>query len=178
MAVQLPEVQALVLAGTIGSDAQWDTGWVFDTFIPARVLDDKSETAVIVFSERTWMDPNAHNTAQFPLLVMDIWAAPLKDSQNSVVEYNADDIIEDVFKAIRPYFHTVNRSVPGTQNDPFIPYMGQPGMVRYWGTEDQIADKTGVPIFNSTHIGSEDFRDVADGNGARFRSYRFGIETA
>lgn len=174
----LPPVQALVTAGTLGSDPEWPTGWVFDNHIPARILDDKSETALIVFSQRTWQDANEHNTAKFPLLVMDIWAAPLKDSQNSIVEYNAEDIIEDVFDAIFPYFHTVNKDVPGNTGDSEIPYMGSPGQIRYWGTADQIASKTGYPIFSSTSVGIEDFRPVESGNGAMFRRHTFGIETA
>jgi len=175
--VQLPEVQALVSSGVIGSDTDWSDGWIFDSFIPNRFLDNKSEKACIVFTQGNWMEPNEHNTAQFPLLTMDIWAAPKKDSDNSVEEYNADDIIETVFDAIRPYFHLIHNGVPGNSSDAYISYLGQPGLTRRWGTAEQIADRSGYPILTCKHIGTGDFADVSEGNGARFRSHTFGIQT-
>jgi len=178
MLVQTPEVQSLVSSGLIASDSEWDNGWVFDNYIIPRALDDKSYTTAVVVSERVWQDPNPHNTMKFPLLEVDIWAAPTRDSSGSIIERDADDLIEEVMAGIMPYFHAIDRGVPGRSGDPHISYMGSPGEVRYWGTEDEILNHTGVPIFDSTHISTEDFRDVEGGNGVRYRSYRFGIETA
>lgn len=175
--VQLPEVISRVSAGSIGSSATWAEGWVFDSTLSGVILDNESAKAAIVFTQSNWQEPNAHNTALFPLITMDIWAAPTRDSENSIVEYDADDLIESIFKDIRPYFHTVNKDVPGVSGDPYVSYLGSPGQLRYWGTSSQIADKTGVPIISSQHINSSDFRDVVGGNGVRVRSHMFGIET-
>jgi len=176
MFVQLPEVKTRIIGGSIGSDPTWNDGWVFDTQIPV-ILDDKSAKAVIVFTEGNWQEPNPHNTAKFPLLMMDIWAAPTRDLENSIVSYDADDLIEDILKDVFPYFHTVNKDVPGEQGNSFIPYMGAPGMIRYWGTEQQIADRSGYPIIGSQLINMSEFRDVESGNGVRARSHMFGIES-
>lgn len=177
MTVQLPEVQAYVASGLLGSDETWADGWVFDSHIPNRFLDNKSQQAVIVFSQANWQDMNLHNFARFPLLNMDIWAAPEKDEDNSIVEWNAEDIIEDVFDSILPYFHLTNSDVPGKTGDSAVSYMGNPGMIRYWGTAAQIADGSGYPILSSSCINIGDFQDVAEGNGAKFRRHSFGIQT-
>lgn len=175
MIVQTPELQAFVTSGKVGSDSLFTDGFVFDSEIP-RPLDDQSDTACIVFAEDTWSPMNEYNTLRFPLLLVDIWAAPERDSTGSVIENTADDLIEEIFNAILPYFHTVDRGVPGNTGSPLVPYMGLPGMPRYWGTASEIAGKTGYPIVSSVCIAIQEPRDVVGGNGVRFRSHRFGIE--
>lgn len=178
--MQVPEVKALVRAGTIGRSTLWPEGWIFDSQPFGVTIEKYSAKAMIVVADGSgWMSPNEHNTARFPQIFVDIWASPRRKDDGSAADYSADTRIEEIFDAIRPYLHTVNMSVPGNPTTaPTLPYLGRPGSPRFWGTPEQIQARTGALVISSQQLGEPDFSDVRDGNGARMGRYRFGIQTA
>ena len=163
----------------IGKGNAFVDGWVFDT-MPYANIEKKSHQALIVIThDGTWQSPNEHNTARFVRINVDIWASPTRQADGTVIRNDADDLIEEVMEAIRPYLHTVNPSVPGNSTtDPVLPYLGKPGQPRIWGTASQIAAGTGVLVIGSQALNEPTFNDVKDGNGARMARYSFGVATA
>jgi hypothetical protein len=180
MLVQTPQVVARVADGTIGGQgsAAWSDGWIFADKPEANIEKRSHRALIVLTSGGNWQSPNPHNTAQFPLLLLDIWASPTRNADGSPSMPDADLLIEDIFAEIRPYLHTVDLGVPGIDSDPALPYLGRPGYPRFWGTAEEIANRTGTLIVSSQHVGGPDFADVKDGNGARFARYTFGIQTA
>lgn len=179
MLVQTPEIQSRVQDKTIGSDATWATGWVFAD-MPEANIEKRSHQALIVVSyDGQWQEPNAHNTARFPRILLDIWASPTRQPGGSPRQPDADLLIEEIFEDIRPYIHTIQPSVPGNRDlDQTKPYLGRPGNPRIWGTFAEIATATGVLVMSSQQVSEPTFFDVKDGNGARMGRYVLGVHTA
>lgn len=178
MLVQVPEVKAMVSDTRIGSGSTWTDGWIFSDK-PHANIEKRSHMALVVITEAPWQPPNTHNTMQFRLLLVDIWASPTRQPDGSPRKDDADNLIEEVFAAVRPYLHTVEMGVPGNSDlDPTLSYLGRPGHPRFWGTEQEIANHTGVLIIASEHNGGPIFSDVRDGNGARMGRYQIGVTTA
>lgn len=106
-----PEIQALVTKGTIGSDpVKYPRGYIFEgkPYVPIDNLNRSS--VVVVTSSGTWGSPLRGSRLRFPRIIIDIWAAPTKDADGNVAEFDADDVIEEVFDAMYPYIHLTHRT--------------------------------------------------------------------
>ena len=105
-----PEIQALVAAGTIGSDVKYPRGYIFEGKPYAKIDDLNRSSTVVISSSTTWDAPVRGNSLRFPLVIIEIWAAPSKNTDGTVAEFDADDVISEVYDAIRKYVHLVHRS--------------------------------------------------------------------
>jgi hypothetical protein len=170
--VQTPEIKTMVENKIIGKGVAFSDGWVFDTKPYANIEKKSYQALIVITHDGTWQAPNEHNTARFPRILVDIWASPTRKADGSPVIDDADYLIEDVMKSIRPYLHTVNMDV---SEDGF---QGPAGYPRVWGTPEQIQSRTGSLIFFSQSLGEPQFNDVKDGNGARMGRFAFGVATA
>lgn len=176
--VQTPEIKALISSGKLGNGSAFKDGWIF-TGKPYATIEKYSYKSLIVVTETPWSAPNAHNTMEFPMINVDIWASPHRMADGTPIKDDADLLIEEVMQAMKPYLHTINLAVPGNADlDPELSYLGKPGDPRIWGTENEIRDRTGVLILASQMLNGPVLRDVQDGNGARMGRYTFGIHTA
>jgi hypothetical protein len=105
-----PEVQALVASGIIASSVSYPRGYIFEgrSYEP---LDNLSRSSVIViYSNSPWSPPRRGSGLEYPLVELEIWAAPSKGADGSVAEFDAEDVIDEVYRAIKPYVHLVNRT--------------------------------------------------------------------
>jgi hypothetical protein len=178
MLVQAPRVKDLVARGVIGSDTVFKEGWIFP-FAPSVNIDTESHQALVVLTRGgEWAVPNEQNTALFPRLILDVWAAPTRLA-GGTFKRDADELIDEVIRAMSHYLHTPNHAVPSMEFDPTDAFQGVPGMPRYWGTAEQIKDHTGLPVFSSIALQrSPEYFDVENGQGARMGRFEFGVETA
>lgn len=178
MIVQTPEFKNLVSSGLIARTSTYPEGAAFDGK-PTIQVEKLNGKGFLVFTVgRGWNSLNMHNTLRFPTLYIDIWMSAQRNTDQSVREYDADNRIEKVVKAILPYFHATNPDVAGEEGDPLIPYMGRPSEIRYWGTATEIQNKTGVPIFHSYCEEEPDFRDVTNDIGSRMARLEINVTTA
>lgn len=157
------EVIELVAANLIGSDDNMPEGWIF-LGKPYKHVDTLSHQAILVISRGDpWDSPVRGMSLEFPRLEIDIWAAPSKDSTGDVSEYDADDLIEVIYKAIKPHIHTVHRNY-------------EDGGRFTWGSEVDILEGGGSRIVSSEVIDGPSYRDITSGNGARMARISVGIQ--
>lgn len=145
-------VQAMITAPYIGEDDAWDKGWIFDSKLRVT-LENTQRCAIVINRAGGWATPNEHNNMRFPLIVVDIWADPTRNTDHSVKYDDAEDKANDIFDAVRSVMHTVDR---GRSGGGFI----------YWGDER---------ITSSESLAEPDTTPVKDGNGAYMLRARFGI---
>lgn len=106
-----PEVQALVTDGTIGSDAaKYPRGYIFEGKPYAKIDNLSHSCTVVVSSTRRWSPPLRGGGLEYPLVNIEIWAAPTKNPDGSIEVYDAEDVVEIVYAAIKPYVHIIHRS--------------------------------------------------------------------
>lgn len=77
-----PQVLAAVSSFTIGGSR---TPGVFQYKTWAKIEGSQGTCAVIT-NDGGWTGPNIDNTLRFPRLAVNIWADPLRDSQNNVTD--------------------------------------------------------------------------------------------
>lgn len=148
--VTTPEVQALVTAGTIASDNVMTTGYLF-TGSPYKKVETLNKAAILVIRQDEDSEPpRPGSNFDFPKLTLDIWASPTRDANGDVQDYDADDVIRTVYKAIRKYIHTVNSA-----NSP-----------KNWA---------GTVIVSSEVQEGPTYSDVREGNGARMARVIIGV---
>jgi hypothetical protein len=159
------------LRGLLGRSKTFDT-WIFDQ--KPRVTLEGTQRVLVVLNEDGVHDQmNAHNTMQFPRLLVDVWADPSRLPDGSVQQDDADDKIKNVTKLLDRHFHTVNLDVPPGTNDLY----GLPGYPRVWGTATQIKSVSGSVVLGSRRLSGPDFSDVQDGNGARMARLVYAVNT-
>lgn len=106
-----PEVQDLVADGTIGSDTdKYPGGYIFEGKPYAKIDNLSRSCTVVVSSTRRWGAPLRGGGLEYPLINIEIWAAPTKNTDGTIAVYDADDVIEIVYAAIKPYVHIIHRS--------------------------------------------------------------------
>lgn len=158
LAAQDPAVTAL-----LGSSTNWAT-WIFSDQ-PYVTIENKQKVMVVITENGNHSSPNLHNTMRFPRMLVDIWADPTRNSDNSVKTPDAKDKIEAVVKVLNRLFHTVDNS-------------DSRGMPLIWGTQAQIASKTGVVVLGSTQLNGPEFSPVSDSNGAWMGRVTYGVNLA
>lgn len=152
--LETPEVQQLVADGVIGSSPSYERGYIFEGKPYAPVDNLSFSSTVVIYSKRSWSPPLRGNSLEFPLVEIEIWAAPTKNSDGSQAEYDADDVIELVFKAIKPYVHLVHRSPEN-------------GAYFQWGSSK---------IVSSEILDGPVIRKVINGNGAHVAGIGVGVQ--
>lgn len=105
-----PEIQALVASGKIGKSTSYPQGFIFEGK-PYAKIDNLSHSSIVVISSTSqWSPPRRGSGLEYPLVDIEIWAAPSKGSDGSVAEFDSEDVIDDVYEAIKPYVHLVHRT--------------------------------------------------------------------
>ena len=97
------------LVGTvIGSDATYGDGWVFQGLDASggsyRAVEGTGKCAVSVTARDSW-GANQHNTQEFPLLRIFIWADATRTVKGAPTSRGADAKAWQVWEVIRPLFH-------------------------------------------------------------------------
>lgn len=154
-------VQDPDITSRLGRSTKWPEGWVFD-MKPYVAIENKQRVLIVVSQQGGWSAPNSHNTMKFPRIAIDVWADPTRNDDNSVSIDDADDKIVDVLKYVARTLNKVNLSAE---------------FIEMWGTADEIASKTGVPILASQQLDEVELSPMSDGNGARMGRVYFGITT-
>lgn len=161
MLAQQPSVRGL---GVLGRSTKWSDGWIFADK-PFVVIENTGRALIVITQAGSWQTSNPHNTMKFPRIRVDVWADPDRNPDKTPKEYDADDKIQEVFKHIDSFLHTVNLDEPG-------------GKTRIWGTASEVATKSGVTILSSQRLdGDIEYFDVADGNHARMGTMYYGVKT-
>lgn len=148
-----PSVQDVVTPPYIGSDDAFVNGWIFDSNLMVR-QENTQRCAIVVSYGGGWAAPLDGNTAHFPSVVVDIWADPTRNEDNSPTTDDAKAkcffIHDAVFKALHLAHHA---DVDG--NSPIY------------------FDNTRVT--SSELIGEPTLTWITDGNGARMLRSNYGI---
>lgn len=155
--------QDSALTALLGRSVTFPT-WIFDEKPFARI--ENSQRALIVINEdNQWAQMNEHNHMRFPRILVDIWADPTRNTDNSVKTYDATRKIEAIVKQVDQTMHTVNLN-DGNGN-PII-----------WGTAAQKASFTGQLITGSVHLTGPTYSDIKDAEGALMGRVAYGVNTA
>lgn len=142
----------------VGADANGP--WIFSNRPEATV--ENSETSLIVVSSTGGWGANQHNEGHFPTLIVDIWSDPSRGAMNAVVSQDAEDKAEAVYLALDKFFHMVDNSA-------------EDGGSVFWGTAEQITNKTGLRIISSTRVGEPDYRPAIDDQGGVVATIRYDV---
>lgn len=137
--------------------------WIFVDKPLARI-EGSSKALLVLYEENTWTQANAHNNMRFPRLFVDVWSDATRNTDRSVKRYDADDKIEAILALVKRHFHTPNLS-------------GVSGGTLIWGTPEQVAARSGVPILGSELMYGPSYSDVSDTDGARMARTWFGVAT-
>jgi len=73
---------------------------------------ENTQNSMIVLTVFDGWGANNHNDARFPVLTVDIWSDPTRNSDGSVRRKDADLKIEAVYKAVDRHLHQVSNSLP------------------------------------------------------------------
>lgn len=149
----LPVIQQMVSDGKIGSDTVMPEGYIFEGK-PYVTVEKLNKSAILVVSSvDSWEPPLRERSLEYPRVDLDIWASPTRDANGGVQEYDADDLIDEIYMALKPYIHIVHRSKEN----------------------GGIFDWNGAFIVSSEVIDGPIYRDVRDGNGARMARISIGV---
>lgn len=149
-----PEIRELVDSGIIGRSPSYQRGYIFKDK-PYANLDKMDHSSVIViYSNSPWSPPRRASGLEYPLMEIEIWAAPSKNPDGSMAENDAADVIEQVFKALKPYIHLVHASPEN-------------GGVFQWGA---------THIVTSEILDGPVVRPVANANGAKVGAIGVGVQ--
>lgn len=149
------------LKALLGRSASWDT-WIFDQKPVNVKIENTSKCFIVINESGTWAPPNLHNTMLFPRLIIDVWADPTRNANKTVQKFDAQNKVGAIQKFLDKHLHTVD---PGTPS----------GEVRIWGTEEEIAAKTGVVVTGSQRLTGPDFSPIRDSEGSVMGSYTYGV---
>ncbi len=92
----------------LGSDP--DGPWLFQYELWAKDLIEGSEsTALVISSDGGWAGPNLQNTLRFPRLQIDVYADPIRDHGNNVIDPGeVQRRAYRAFQVVDKYLHRVN----------------------------------------------------------------------
>ncbi len=135
--VKYLQSQPAVVA-TLGTFEGTTSPWLFQRRMWAEI-EGSSSTACMLYSDGGWTSANNHNTLRFPRLSMEIWADPLRDSQNNVTNP------AEVWRRINRTYHIIDS------------YLHRPqGGTVYWGT---------VRTVDCVRLAEPTSYEVPDGDG-------------
>jgi len=123
---------------------------------------ENTGTSMIVITSTTGWGANAHNTARFPTLFVDIWSDPTRNPDNSVKRKDADLKLEKVYEAVDKFLHRVSNSEPG-------------GRSVMWGTATELANRTGLRIISSVRKGEPEINPAFNDEGALIGRIRYDV---
>jgi len=149
------------LRALLGRSQSWDT-WIFDEHPVNVKVENTGRCLIVVNEEDTWTTPNQHNTMRFPRLFVDIWADPTRNSDKSIKKFDAKKKIEDIQAFVDKHLHLVDSGTPS-------------GEIYIWGTAEQIASKTGVPITGSQRLDGPTFSPISNAEGAYMGRLTYGV---
>jgi hypothetical protein len=147
-----PSIQELVTSGLIGSGAGWVNGWIFDSDLSVR-MENTQKCAIVVSYAGGHRALEPDSQTHIPLVVVDIWADPTREADNSVRVHDAKTKAFTVYDAVHKTLHLIDR---GTSSG---------GAVFF----DQTR------IISSEVLGEPELNWVTDGNGTRMLRCRVGI---
>lgn len=75
---------------------------------PWATLEGTSTTCAVITNDGGWAAPNPHNTLRFPRLTLNIWADPLRDSVNNVVD--PGEVMRRAFATYRVFDKLLHRT--------------------------------------------------------------------
>lgn len=137
----------------LGSDNDWDV-WLFQDTLMTRV-ESSQKTACVVRQDGGWTQPNMHNTARFPRLVVEFYGDPDRDAGNNTSEpLSAKDKILAAFNVIDRFLHFT------TMRDQWWPEYGTNGAMR---------------VLNSSRASELQFFPVPDGDGLMRGSVTYNV---
>ena len=99
-----PTVKAL-----LGHDDFWDV-WLFTEVLPP-VVEGTQGIAAVLTTSGNWAAPNAHNTARFPRLTIDVYADPERDADNNLTDNDTPQKIEEAFQVFNKLLHRPSAEV-------------------------------------------------------------------
>lgn len=150
--VQFPEITQLLAVDSLGDPMIYPNR-------PESTVENTQKCMIVITSTEGW-GSNDHNTARFPILVVDIWADPTRNPDMSVKMKDSDLKIEAVYAAVDRRLHRVDGGQPG-------------GGSIFWGTPSEIAAKTGVRIISSKRQNEPDIQPAFDSEGALMGRVRY-----
>lgn len=151
---QQPSVTALVGEDDLGDPMIYPNQ-------PEATIENTGTSMIVLTSPDGW-GANNHNTARFPILYVDIWSDPTRNSDLSVRRKDADLKIEEVFQAVDKFFHLVNASQPG-------------GLSVMWGSAEELETRTGLRIISSARQNEPEIRPAFDDEGALIGRIRYDV---
>lgn len=152
--VQQPSVTSLVGVDDLGDPMIYANQ-------PEATIENTQTSMIVLTSPGGW-GANDHNTARFPILYVDIWSDPTRNSDLSVRRKDADLKLEKVYEAVDKFFHRVSNSEPG-------------GLSVMWGTAEELETRTGLRIISSTRQGEPDISPAFDNEGALVGRIRYNV---
>lgn len=149
------------LRALLGKSASWDT-WIFSEELIGVKVEGTQKCLIVVAEDDTWTSPNEHNTMRFPQVFVDIWADPTRNANKSIRQFDAKDKIEAIQPLIDRHLHLVD----GANSE---------GKPRIWGTEEQIANKTGIVVTGSQRLNGPRYSPIRDSEGSWMGRFTYGI---
>ena len=136
MLYEQPEVCAL-----LGSDDVYPA-WIFEekTYFTSRPLEGSQQCAIVVREDDAWTDSNEHNTMEFPLLDVFIYADPARD-------YMGNFDFDDTLQKIQDVREAMDKHMNWTY-----------GRTRMWGN---------VRVLSSRRLNRQRISPVSEGDGMR-----------
>ena len=148
--------------------------WIFDSEPWASITN--SSTCIIVVTEGNPHEVMAtRKSIKFPTIVVDIWADSTRLPDLTYPVQDSTDKINALAKKITRELHFRHPSVfPG---DPY--YYGSPRHPRMFGTEEEIATRSGVVVLDSSaDSGDVVISPVTDADGSEMGRLTFSMVIA
>lgn len=99
-----PEVVAAVSTYVIGGQS---TAGIFQ-YQPWAKLEGTCSTCAVITNDGGWVAANPHNTLRFPRITLNIWADPLRDNVNNVVD--PGEVMRRAFATYRVFDKYLHRT--------------------------------------------------------------------
>jgi len=91
------------LTALLGSDSTFDT-WIFREELLAPV-ETTGKAALCLLQQGQWATPNDHNTLRFPVLTVEIYVDPPRDSEGNPTTTSVSSQIDHLFRVVDQYLH-------------------------------------------------------------------------
>lgn len=146
----LESVRAVL--GATGGSSEAST-WLFTSEL-ACVVEGTSSVAAVVSVAGSWARPNAHNTAQFPRVKLELFADATRDGSGLVVRRDAE---ARAWAAWEPFNRDLHRPI---------------GFEDFWGRTDT---DSGLRVHGSLLLSHPDVYDVPDWDGGKRLVCHYGL---
>lgn len=101
----LTNSQLLALLGSGSGFAHWIFVGADDLAMPFVQIEGSQKACVLLRQQGDWASPNPHNSMTFPLLVVEIFVDPLRDSVGNIVSPDLKGRFEPIQKEIVKMLH-------------------------------------------------------------------------